>query len=185
MAAFFRATFDAWKDYRRTGRETVYVGYSPIIVVDADKILTDLPEAHVLHVVRNPWSAYGDTKRRPVPLSLAHYMLGWTLNQYHALLFRNRFPGRLHIVRAEDVMADSRKALGPVCQALGVETADSLATPSWNGAPLEEIYPWGTIRKATPEANRETALTLSEAERAEIRERTWQYLEVFDYKSFL
>src|SRR5947207_2144690 len=25
MAAFFRATFDAWKDYRRSGRETVYV----------------------------------------------------------------------------------------------------------------------------------------------------------------
>jgi hypothetical protein len=185
MAAFFRATFDVWKDYRRTGRETVYVGYSPIIVVDADKILTDLPEAHVLHVVRNPWSAYGDTKRRPVPLSLGHYMLGWTLNQYHALLFRNRFPGRLHIVRAEDVMADPRKALGPVCQALGVEVADSLTTPSWNGAALEEIYPWGTIRKATPDANRATALTLSEAERAEIRERTWQYLEVFDYKSFL
>ncbi|HEU5321374.1 MAG TPA: sulfotransferase, partial [Methylomirabilota bacterium] len=88
-------------------------------------------------------------------------------------------------VRAEDVMADPRKALGPVCQALGVEVADSLATPSWNGAALEEIYPWGTIRKATPDANRATALTLSEAERAEIRERTWQYLEAFDYKSFL
>ncbi len=33
-----------------------------------DKILTDLPQAHVLHVVRNPWSAYADTKKRPVPL---------------------------------------------------------------------------------------------------------------------
>ena len=43
VAAFFRATFDAWKDYKRTGRESVYVGYSPIIVVDADKILNDLP----------------------------------------------------------------------------------------------------------------------------------------------
>ena len=70
VAAFFRATFDAWKDYKRTGREEVYVGYSPIIVVDADKILTDCPQAHVLHVVRNPWSAYADTKKRPVPLSL-------------------------------------------------------------------------------------------------------------------
>src|SRR5512144_2263236 len=42
MAAFFRATFEAWKDVRRTGRERVYVGYSPIITVDADKILDDL-----------------------------------------------------------------------------------------------------------------------------------------------
>jgi hypothetical protein len=185
VAAFFRATFEAWKDYRRSGQELVHVGYSPIIGVDADKILTDLPEAHVLHVVRNPWSAYGDTKKRPVPLGIAHYMLGWTLNQYHALLFRDRFPGRLHVVRAEDVMADPRRTLGAVCERLGLETAASLATPSWNGQPLEEIYPWGTIRRATPEVNRATAESLSAAERDEIRARTWQYLETFDYKGFV
>src|SRR3984885_3795047 len=36
VSAFFRATFDAWKNYQRTGREKLYVGYSPIITVDAD-----------------------------------------------------------------------------------------------------------------------------------------------------
>jgi hypothetical protein len=185
MAAFFRATFDAWKDYRRTGREEVHVGYSPIIVVDADKILGDLPQAHFLHVVRNPWSAYADTKKRAVPLSLAHYLLGWTVNQYHALLFRERFRDRLHIVRAEDVMADSHSTLGKVCQKLGLEAADSLRTPTWNGTALPEVYPWGTIRTPTPAANRATAMELSEAERAEVRSRAWQYLEVFDYKSFV
>jgi hypothetical protein len=94
MAAFFRATFDAWKDYRRTGREQVYVGYSPII-------------------------------------------------------------------------------------------ADSLRTPTWNGTVLPEVYPWGTIRTPTPEANRATALELSEVERAKVRSLAWQYLEIFDYKSFV
>src|ERR1043166_6666760 len=112
IAAFFRATFEAWKDHRRSGRERVYVGYSPIIPVDAEKILSDLPGAHVLHVVRNPWSAYADTRKRPVPLALADYLLGWTLNQYHALLYRDRFPERMHLVRAEDVMANPRGTLG-------------------------------------------------------------------------
>ncbi len=185
VAAFFRATFEAWKDYRRTGEEQVYVGYSPIIVVDADKILSDLPQAHVLHVVRNPWSAYADTKKRPVPLSLQHYMTGWTLNQYHALLFKERYPDRLHIVRAEDVMADPGATLGAVCERLGLERTESLQTPTWNGNPLEQIYPWGTIRTATPEANRATAAELTERERDEIRAYTWQYLDVFDYKSFV
>ena len=185
MAAFFRSTFDAWKDYRRTGRERVYVGYSPIIVVDAALILGDLPGAHVLHVVRNPWSAYADTKKRPVPLSLERYLLAWTINQYHALLLRDRFPGRLHIVRTEDVMADSLATLGPVCDALGVERAESLRTPSWNGNPLTEVYPWGTIRVPTPDANKREAESLSAAERDEIRARAWQYLEVFDYKRFV
>ncbi|GAC1405586.1 MAG: hypothetical protein NVSMB52_19360 [Chloroflexota bacterium] len=185
VAAFFRATFDAWKDYNRTGREQVYVGYSPIIGVDADKILRDLPGAQFLHVVRNPWSAYADTKKRPVPLSLRHYMLGWTLNQYHALLFKEQFPGRMHIVRTEDVMADSYGTLSPICASLGVEPEDTLRTPTWNGTKLEEVYPWGTIRKATTAANKATAEELLPSERDEIRQRTWQYLETFDYVNFL
>ncbi len=185
VAAFFRATFDAWKDYKRTHHEVVYVGYSPILVVDADKILTEMPQAHFLHVVRNPWSAYADTKKRPLPLGLAHYMLGWTLNQYHALLFKERFPDRLHIVRAEDVMADSYKTLGDICKSLGLEPADSLRQPSWNGQPLQEVYPWGTLRKVTPSVNRATADELSDQEKAEIRAYTWQYLDTFDYTHYL
>jgi hypothetical protein len=185
VAAFFRATFEAWKDHRRSGREVLYVGYSPIITVDAARILSDLPSAHVLHVVRNPWSAYADTKKRPVPLSLADYLLGWTLNQHFALLYRELYPGRVHVVRIEDVMADADAALGPICDALGLERAETLRRPSWNGTPLDEVYPWGTIRKATPAVNRATALELSARERAEVRARAWQYLDIFDYKTFV
>ncbi|MDZ4763651.1 MAG: sulfotransferase [Chloroflexota bacterium] len=185
MAAFFKATFEAWKDYKRTGEQQVYVGYSPIIVVDADKILTDMPNAHFLHVVRNPWSAYADTKKRPVPLNLRHYMTGWTLNQYHALYFKEKFPERMHIVRAEDVMADSYGTLGKICTALGLAPAESLRKPTWNGTELEEVYPWGTLRKVTPEQNKATALELSAEEQGAIREYTWQYLDTFDYKHFV
>ena len=185
VAAFFRATFDAWKDYQRTDRETVYVGYSPIITVDADKILRDLPQAHVLHVVRNPWSAFADTSKRPMPLSLENYLLGWTLNQYYALLFQTQYPGRVHIVRAEDVMRDSRAALAPVCEKLGLESSDTLKKITWNGQELKEVYPWGTIRTPTPEANLATARELSPAQIDEIRARARPYLETFDYQSFI
>jgi len=184
VAAFYRATFDAWKNFNRTGREHVYVGYSPIVVVDGEQILADLPGAHVLHVVRNPWSAYADTKKRPVPLPLASYLLGWTLNQYYALTLRERHPDRVHIVRAEDVMADASAALAPVCQALGIEEA-TLAAPCWNREPLKEVFPWGTIRQATPEANHATALELDGPERTEVAHRAWRYLEAFGYESFL
>ena len=185
MAAFFRATFDAWRDYHRTGREVVYVGYSPIITVDADKILRDLPLAHVLHVVRNPWSAFADTLKRPVPMSLENYLLGWTLNQYYALLFRDLYPGRVHIVRTEDVMRDSTATLAPVCEELGLEVADTLAGVSWNGCPLKEVYPWGTIRTPTPEANLATAKELNAAQVEEIRVRARPYLDAFDYNGLI
>ncbi len=185
VAAFFRATFDAWKDCRRSGREAVYVGYSPIITVDTDKILRDLPQAHVLHVVRNPWSAFADTRKRPVPMSLENYLLGWTLSQYHALLFRDMYPGRVHIVRTEDVMRAPKATLGTVCETLGLESSDSLAQVTWNGNALKEVYPWGTIRTPTPEANLATARELTSAQVEEIRTRARPYLEAFDYNSFL
>lgn len=184
VAAFYKATIDAWKDYKKTGRQEVYVGYSPVFVIDANKMLDELPEAHVLHVVRNPWSAYADTKKRPVPLSLQHYMLGWTLNQYYALYFAQKYPDRMHIVRTEDVMADSYSTLGAICKKMGVEPADSLRKTTWNGTELEEVYPWGTLRKVTPEQNRKTADELSTEEKDQIREYCWQYLDVFDYKNF-
>lgn len=184
VAAFFRATFEAWKDCRRSGGEQVYVGYSPIITVDAETILSELPEAHVLHVVRNPWSAYADTKKRPVPISLPDYMRAWAVTQYHALVYRGRYPDRLHIVRVEDVMAAPLETLTPVCESLGLGASEALRQPSWNGRPLEEVYPWGTIRKPTPAANRATAAELSDRERAEVRSYAWPYLAAFDYEQF-
>ncbi|MCA1557104.1 MAG: sulfotransferase, partial [Acidobacteria bacterium] len=144
VAAFFRSTFDAWKDYKRSGAERIYVGYSPIIIIDADRALRDMPRAHILHIVRNPWSAYADTKKRPVPLSLRHYMTAWSLNQHSALIFKDKFPGHVHILRAEDVMAAPRKTLGDFCNRLGLESPPSLSVPTWNGKELEEVYPWGT-----------------------------------------
>jgi hypothetical protein len=185
VEAFFRSTFEVWKDYRRSGSESVYVGYSPVLVVDAEKILEDLPGAHVLHVVRNPWSAYADTKKRPVPLSLASYILGWVINQYHALSIRERYPKRMHVLRFEDLVEAPRKTLGAICEAVGVEAGPSLEKPSFNGKPLEEVYPWGTIRSPTPEANRNTALELDDEERGEVRRRSRPFLELLDYESFL
>ena len=185
VAAFFRATFEAWTDVQRSGREVVYVGYSPIVVVDAERILRDLPNAHVLHIVRNPWSAFADTSKRPVPLSLENYLLGWVLNQQHALMFKALHPDRVHVLRIEDVMADPKKELGSLCGTLGLEVTDTLSRPSWNGRTLEQVYPWGTIRTPTPEANRATAMELSPSQRDEIRVRAGSLLDDLDYRTFI
>lgn len=184
VAAFFRSTHQAWKNERRSGEESMYVGYSPVIAVDTAKILADLPSAHVLHVVRNPWSAYADTKKRPQPLSLTDYMLRWNLHQHFALTTRAADPERVHVVRIEDVMEDPAGVLGELLASFGVSASETLAYPSWNGQPLEEVYPWGTLRTVTPEANRATAGELSDDEVAQITALAWQYLKEFAYTEF-
>ncbi len=169
VAAFFEATARAWKDAQRSGRESVYVGYSPIIGVDADKILADLPQAHLLNVIRNPWSAYADTKKRALPLSMAHYMTGWNVHQLAALNFGARFPDRVHNVRYEQIVADPMGTLSAMLAKVGVGASPTLARPSWNGRVLEQVHPWGTIRVPTVEVNRATANELATTEREQIR----------------
>jgi len=185
VEAFFRSSAEAWRDYARSGREHTYVGYSPIIVVDADKIIADLPGGHVLHVIRNPWSAYADTKKRPLPLSMSHYIAGWCVNQMAALTFSARFPDRVHILRFEDIVADPVRVLGRFLARLEIGSSPTLGRPSWNGNALAEVYPWGTVRIPTPEANRATADELSTAEKDEIRDRAGILLEKFGYADFL
>ena len=184
VLAFFEATFDTWRDVQRSGSERWWVGYSPVLVVDAPVILDELPDAHFVHVVRNPWSGYADTKKRPVPLDLETYMVQWSINQYLAGAVARRHRDRMHIVRLEDVVSDPQAALGPLCAALGIDgTHPALEAASWNGKPLTEVFPWGTIRSATTEANEATAGELSTAEREAIELLAGPWLELLGYST--
>jgi hypothetical protein len=100
----------------------------------------------------------------------------------HALRVRALYPERVHVVRIEDVMADPKSTLGAVCGALGLEASDTLACPTWNGRPLDEVSPWGTIRQPTLEANRAAADSLSNDERKAIALWASPYLDSFGYR---
>lgn len=184
IEAFFRATFEAWKDYRRPSDPKAYVGYSPIFAVDIERFLKDLPTAQVLHIVRNPWSAYADTKKRAVPLSLEHYLLGWCLCQSYALLWRDLAPKNVQVLRFEDIVKDPQGVLGEFCKNSGWDPSPTLGRPTWNGQPLNTVHPWGTIRTPTPEANRATAEELSVPEREEVTKRAGPWLKILGYDDF-
>jgi len=169
VAAFFEATFRTWHNRARSGREAAYVGYSPVIGFDGDRILADFPHGHVIHVVRNPWSGFADTSKRPYPLSIERYAWTWAMMQHHALVFSRRFPERFHIVRFEDLVASPRDALGKLAAKLGIGWDDALLAPSWNGKPMQSVYPWGTIRTPTTEANLATMNELSAEQKAVIK----------------
>ena len=183
VAAFFEATFKSWTNFSRSGKESVYVGYSPMIGFDGDKILADFPKGHVIHVVRNPWSGYADTSKRPFPLSAERYAWTWAMMQHHALVFARKFPDRFHIIRFEDMVADRRETMGGLVEKLGIAWDDALLGASWNGKKLESVYPWGTIRTPTTEANIETMNELNASQKAVIKANTIIMLPHFQYET--
>lgn len=184
VAAFFKATFDSWKNLNRSGREKAYVGYSPVIVLDTEKIFYDFPTAHIIHVVRNPFSAYTDTKKRPFPLSLYRYVWTWNFVQLLALTFAGRFPANFHILRYEDLISDGEKCMSSLCSKLGLTYSDAVLYPSWNRQRLESVYPWGTIAMPSPESNEAAMNELSENERHEIRSLSATMLKLMGYENF-
>lgn len=183
--AYFQSTFEAWKNVRRTGKEQCYVGYNPVQVFDTDKILADFPDGHVIHVVRNPYSGYADTSKRPFPLGIRRYAWTWNLCQHMALTYREKYPERFHLVRFEDLVADPRKTMQGLLARLGLPMADECLHPSFNGVKLEQVYPWGTIRIPTPEANLATANELSDAQKREIRTECQVMQRLLGYENFL
>ncbi|MBU0489351.1 MAG: sulfotransferase [Bacteroidetes bacterium] len=182
MEAFFVSTFKAWKNHRSSGKETTYVGYSPIIGVDGEKIINDFNgNAHILHVIRNPFSCYAETKKRAVPLSLDHYIAAWVTCQYYALYLSEKFPDNFTIVRYEDIIDDPQDVLGSYLEKFGLEKHKNLKETSWNNEKLKEVYPWGTIKTPSIVTNLTTAKSLSKEEVREIFSRTELYIKHFDY----
>ena len=111
IEAFFRSTF-AWvwrSSYVRPEEGMAYVGYSPAVGIDADRMVRDFPNVRVMHVIRNPFSAYRDTKRRPFPQPLSRYLITW--NIYHSTvgMYARMYPENVHVFRYEDLVADKNK----------------------------------------------------------------------------
>lgn len=183
VAAFFEATFKSWTNVAKSGKEAAYVGYSPVIGFDGDKILNDFPAGHVIHVVRNPWSGFADTSKRPFPLSAERYAWTWAMMQHHALVFAKRWPDRFHIVRFEDLVADRKATMSKLAKGLGISWHDNLLAPSWNGKKMDQVYPWGTIRTPTTEANIATMNELNAEQKAVIKGITAVMLPQFGYEN--
>jgi hypothetical protein len=184
VEAFFRSTFDSWKNVHKTGREKAYLGYNPVQCFDTEKIFEDFPDGHVIHVVRNPYSGFSDTSKRPFPLSLVRYTWTWNLCQHMALTYAEKYPKSFHILRFEDLVANPKAAMTKLCAQLGLSWSDTCLYPSWNGVKLEQVYPWGTIRIPTPEVNVATMNELTDDQKSQIKALSIVMQRALGYENF-
>lgn len=183
IEAFFRSTFHAWENYYIEPTEDMtYVGYSPAIGIDADRMVRDFPDIKIMHVVRNPFSAYRDTKRRPFPLPLNRYLITWNIYHSTAEMYAKMYPQNVKIFRYEDLVSDKEKFMNTVSDFIGVEFSESMLYPSWNAKEIKDmIAPWGTVLKSTENYNKEIIEELTEEEKRKITAGTTALARHFDY----
>lgn len=184
VEALFRSTFDAWRNYYvKPGSDKIYVGYSPAIGIDSDRIVKDFPDVRVAHIVRNPFSAYRDTKRRPFPQPLTKYIITWNIYHSTVEMFQRMYPKNVRIFRYEDLVADREAFMRRIAGFLDVPFETAMLRPSWNGVEITgNIAPWGTVLRATEEYNSALIDELTPAERDQIAVGTAALATHFGYR---
>lgn len=183
IEAFFRSTFDTWENYYiKPNDDMTYVGYSPAIGIDADRMVKDFPNIKIIHIVRNPFSAYRDTKRRPFPQPLSKYLITWNIYHSTVEMYAKMYPNNVRIFRYEDEVADKSMFMHEVAKFIGVDFNESMLYPSWNGKKIDaDIAPWGTVLRSTEEYNAQIIDELSEEEKSQIVAGTTALAKHFGY----
>lgn len=183
IEAFFRSTFEAWENYYVTPEEGMtYVGYSPAIGIDADRMVRDFPNIKIMHIVRNPFSAYRDTKRRPFPQPIGKYLITWNIYHSTVEMYAKMYPENVRIFRYEDMVADKEKFMRGVADFIGVEYCETMLYPSWNGQEIKaNIAPWGTVLKSDEDYNKKMIEELTKEEKQQIVYATTALARHFGY----
>ena len=183
IEAFFRSTFEAWENKSvNIKASSIYVGYSPAICLDAPRIVKDFPNVKIIHIVRNPFSAYFDTKRRPFPQSLIRYLITWNIYHSTADMYANIFSKNFRIFRYEDLVSEKEYCMKDISDFLEVNFNECMLYPSWNGVEIKgDIAPWGTVLRGDEGYNRSLVEQLSDEETDVILKSTSALAKHFNY----
>lgn len=160
----------------------VYVGYSPAIGIDADRMIKDFPKIKILHIIRNPFSAYRDTKRRPFSQPLSKYLITWNIYHSTVAMHEKMYPENVRIFLYEDEIADKEMFMKEVASFINVPFHTSMLYPSWNGKEIRDnIAPWGTVLRSIEECNAQIIDELNDQEKKQIIYGTTALARYFEY----
>ena len=159
-----------------------YVGYSPAIGIDAERMVRDFNNIRIMHIIRNPFSAYRDTKRRPFPQPLSKYLITWNIYHSTVEMYAKMYPKNVRIFRYEDLVQNKMTFMNNVAEFIDVDFKETMLYPSWNGVEIKDnIAPWGTVLKSTKEYNAAIIDELSQDEVTQIINGTTALARHFKY----
>ena len=106
----------------------------------ANELLTSMPEARFIYLIRNPYDVCASKKnRRPTYEHVVGWVISWNKGIRLARRIARRFPDRVHLVRYEELVAHSERTVRSVCRFIGAPYQPSLLeVPHVN--PSEDPY---------------------------------------------
>jgi len=184
ISSFFYSTFATWDNYYINNKDNkIYVGYSPGIGIDSNRLINDFPSIKIIHVVRNPFSAYRDTKRRPFPQEIKKYLITWNIYHSTVSMYEKLFPNNVKIVKYEDLIENKEIFMNNLSSFLDIPFEKTMLYPSWNSIELKDnIAPWGTVLKSTKDYNYSIINELSTSEISIIKNATLPLTKYFGYQ---
>ena len=113
-----RAFFTSWRD-GPDATDRIPVGHRPVLALDWDLLAADLPDARMVHVVRNPFASFPDTVRRRPGMSAEGFAARWSLVNTVAVLHAARRPDRFHVIRYEALLRERAQEMASLAEWLG------------------------------------------------------------------
>lgn len=177
---YFEATFAAWSNHNTSGKEHIYAGFCPVVAVHAERLFKDFPNAKMIHIVRNPFHGYRDTKTRPYPVSLYDYATNWSIVQLIAMTMAERYPANFRMVKFEHLFENTELIMKELAEFLGIAFDNAMLYPSFNGKQLDAKNPWGVVSMSAIASSDESG-KLSAEEEAAIKSLSLPILTALDY----
>jgi hypothetical protein len=176
IAAYIDSWFSLGEDKPIASR---VLGHCPSLVLDAEAIFVDFPDAKIVHVVRDPTAGLGDFRRRHGNFPTDDFATRWTLVNGAALRARTAHPHAVLIVQYERLRDTREFELRRVLDFLGLPFEPATLTPSWRGRPVSDhgLGPFGGVGAIGAAHDADMVSRISDHEQAQLRATTQQLLE--------
>lgn len=172
VSIWLRSFFGAWRDAPPNRPSRTVVAHCPILALDWDLIRLDLPDARMVHVVRNPCATFVDTKKRRPGMSAEGFARRWSVVNTIAAWHATRYPAQFRLLSYSELVRSRKDAMVDLASWLGIEFDDALLTPTWNGKVLQAMGPFGGVPEISEDYERAQVDVLSARDRASLETLT-------------
>ena len=124
---------DALEVFQKAGADRCGAGQADVgrkatsYIFHADEILQEMPNVRLIYLVRNPFDLSASVKRRrPHGEHVVGSAVSWRRGVETAMRCQSRYPGRVHIIRYENLVSEPERQVRRLCTFLGKRYDDSL-----------------------------------------------------------